>query len=162
MINFLVKNTTYLVWILLLIPVAYIHYSHTDSIIDPTSSHTRSHATNQEFSAITERMEEDTADIVMGEDNASLHIGTVDDSGHASESGNGTQSIESEGSFGTDSSAYVGSSEQSVADREEYPPSEGAGWRDRKHGRCVLSSRLVNEASRSNAGMGGIPEDLLP
>ena len=99
MINFLVKNTTYLVWILLLIPVAYIHYSHTDSIIDPTSSHTRSHATNQEFSAITERKEEDMADIFMGEDNASLHIGTVDDSGHASESDNGTQSTESEGSF---------------------------------------------------------------
>lgn len=91
-----------------------------DSIIDPISSRTRSLIQTKRFSAITERMEEGAADIVMGEEND-----TVGDSGHASESDNGTQSTEFEGSFGTDSLAHFGSSEQSVADGEEYPPSQG-------------------------------------
>lgn len=76
---------------------------------------------------------EDTTNVVMAEDDTASHASITDKPDHSTisasgESDNGTKitkTTESEQSFGTDSFAYVDSNEQSVADQEKYPPSNG-------------------------------------
>lgn len=85
--------------------------------VDPISLHTRSHATNQRDFTTTDPME-DTTDVTMKEDDATSHMSITDDPN------SGTQP-EYEQSSATDSFAHVDSSEQSVADQDEYPLSQG-------------------------------------